>query len=122
MNDIISDFIRTKGIDSFQKLRLLLFLNQRTQLVGTIQEFAERLYLGDVSLLKGIIKDLQKVGLLECAGDQCRLPEVADIKLALSHLAKAYEDPLSRQKILAHVQQTSLVNRYIETGDGHHRY
>jgi hypothetical protein len=111
MNDIIADFIRTKGIDSFQKLRFLLFLNQRTQLIGTIQEFAEQLYLGDVALLKGIIKDLQKVGLMECTEGQLTLPEKADVKLALSHLAKAYEDPLSRQTILAQVKQTGLTNR-----------
>lgn len=59
MGDMVASFIRAKHIDSFQKLCFLLFLHQHPDLIGTSQEFAERLYLGDVQLLEEIITDLQ---------------------------------------------------------------
>lgn len=107
--DVITDFIRNRRIDSFQKLRFLLLLQRKPQLTATTQEFAAYLHLGDESLLKKIIQDLQMVGLVECLGDRCKLPDEPEIRLLLHQLAKAYEDPLARQKILAHLNKTNSV-------------
>jgi len=50
MDDDIINFVRDKQINSFQKLRFLLFLYQHPNLNATTQKFAERLYLDDVLL------------------------------------------------------------------------
>jgi hypothetical protein len=100
MDEQVINFIRVRQIDSFQKLRLLLLLYQRPGLVGTSQEFANQLHLGDVSLLEQIINDLQAAGLLDCIEGRYRLREGPGIKLALQHLAKSFENPVTRQQLL----------------------
>ena len=67
MNTLLANFIQLKRIDSFQKLRLLLFIYQHPRVTGTSEEFAEWLYLADVLLLEKILTDLQMTGLVDCA-------------------------------------------------------
>ncbi len=105
MMELVTDFIYSRQIDSFQKLRFLLLLQRKPQLTATTQEFAAYLHLADESLLKKIIRDLQRVGLLECRGDRCKLLDEPEIRISLHQLAQAYEDPLNRQKILAHLKK-----------------
>ena len=100
MDERLADFIRVNGIDSFQKLRFLLFLHEHPDVKETAQEFAERLYLGDVPLLEEIIIDLQKVGLVDCVANHCTLHNESDVRFCLGCLASVFEDPLSRQKLL----------------------
>jgi len=64
MIDPVVEFIQVKHIDSFQTLRLLIYLQERPDQEASSQEFAERLHLGDTVLLDGIVRDLQRVGLL----------------------------------------------------------
>ena len=103
MDERLANFIRVKHIDTFQKLRFLLFLQQHPDIKGTPQEFAKRLSLGDVPLLEEIITDLQKVGLVECVADHCILHDESDIRFCLGCLARVFEDPLARQKLLEQV-------------------
>jgi hypothetical protein len=100
MINMVISFIRAKHIDSFQKLCFLLFLHQQPELTGTSHEFAELLYLGDVRLLEEIITDLQMVGLVVCVEKHCKLHDEPDIRSHLEDLARAFEDPLTRQEIL----------------------
>ncbi len=104
MKPIITNFIHTKQIDSFQKLNFLLFLQQHPETLGTSQEFAQRLYLGDTLLVENIIGDLQKAGLLVRNKQRWQLSDKPDIKANLQHLAREFENPLARQELLAQVK------------------
>ncbi|GAB4407309.1 MAG: hypothetical protein Fur0044_00120 [Anaerolineae bacterium] len=111
MNDMVVKFIRTKRIDSFQKLRFLLFLYQRPGLTGTCQELARQLYLGDEVLVRRIIADLQRAGLLVIdAGGCCGLEIKPEVRMSLGHLARAFADPLLRQEVLDQIRQIRLLN------------
>lgn len=48
MDELAVNFVRAMQIDSFQKLYFLLYLHQHPDLIGTSQQFAEQLYLGDM--------------------------------------------------------------------------
>jgi hypothetical protein len=121
MNDVTASFIRFRHIDSFQKLRFLLFLLEHPKLTGTISEFAELLYFGDVELLEEIIGDLQKAGLIECVEEnRCKLHDEPDVRSCLEDLAKAFEDPLTRQEILDQVGHGAFFSHYQENAHGFH--
>lgn len=102
MNNL-TNFIRNKQINSFQKLYFLLFLQQYPGVEGTSQDFAERLYL-DTLLLETIITDLQRVGLLVYAEYGWRLSDESDVKTHLQQLVGAFECPLTRQELLKQVR------------------
>ena len=113
----IAKFIQTKHIDSFQKLHLLIFFHEHPESSWTSQQLAERLYLGDVPLLEGMLADLQAAGLIDCAANRCKLSDDAWIRSRLQSLAKICEgeDPLARQKILDRVRQRPFATaRYQE--------
>jgi hypothetical protein len=118
MNDTLANFIRANHIDSFQKLRFLLFLHQNPEVAGTCQQFAGRLYLGDLDLLKKIIRDLQETNLLNCSESRCKLRDTPEIKTELEGLAKAFEDPLSRQEIIDQVRYHNSIYYYQENDYG----
>lgn len=103
MDDDAIKFMRDKQIDSFQKLRFLLFLYQHPDLNATTQEFAERLYLGDVLLLQKIIDDLKEAGLVNCSKGYCTLHLNPDTKSCLQCVLKTFSDPLARQELLNQV-------------------
>lgn len=100
----IINFIRSKHIDSFQKLRFLLFLYQHPGTMGTSQEFAERLYFGDSPLVTRIIQDLQRVGLLDCIENRYQLRNEPTIRMALQTLTEIFENPLARQALLDQIK------------------
>lgn len=100
MPEFLMNFVHNKKINSFQKLSFLLFLYQHPGFSGTSEQFAEQLYLGDVTLMDRIIEELFAVGLLECANRRCRLRDDQSLKLSLYNLNQAYSDPLVRQKLL----------------------
>lgn len=104
MNAAITNFLRAKRIDSFQKLRLLLFLYQHPESSGTNQEFAERLYLGDVRLLEKITGELQAVGLIEDVEGRYTLRWEPALKSLLGDLARTFEHPLARQELLDQIR------------------
>ncbi len=114
MNDI-TKFIRARCIDSFQKLRLLVFLHQHPESSWTSQEIAERLYLGDVPLLERILADLRAAGLVDCIGNGCTLKNEPGVRSCLQRLGEMCEDPLARQQILDQVTRgTFLTGPYQE--------
>jgi predicted transcriptional regulator len=116
MNEI-AKFIQTKHIDSFQKLRLLIFLHQHPESSWTSQEIAERLYLGDAPSLEGMIAGLRKAGLVKRAGNRCQMSDEASIRARLQHLVKTCENPLARQEVLDHVRQRTFATaRYQGSG------
>lgn len=104
MDSSIVNYLRTKRIDSFQKLRLLLFLYQHPEVNGTQRELAEQLYLGDIPLLTALLTDLYKAGLLEQGENGYRLRNEPDITGFVQNLAGAFEHPVTRLEILNHVK------------------
>jgi hypothetical protein len=104
----IADFIEVKQIDSFQKLRLLLFLYQRPEVAKSLQQLAERLYLGHLPLLEQIMNDLRLAGLVERVGSRYQLANDPQVRSFLKDLAATFDDPMARQQILAQVQKDNL--------------
>jgi hypothetical protein len=105
MDQDILNFIQDKQIDSFPKLRFLLFLRQHPHLSGCPQKLAELMYV-ETPLVEKIANDLQRVGLLEGGHDNgYNLINEPDLKTWLEKLAKAFEHPLARQELLAQVSK-----------------
>ncbi len=102
--DTVTGCIQAMHIDSYQKLRFVLFLNQHPKIKGTSQEFAERLHLGNTLLLEEILADLQKAKLVDCVENCYSLHDEPNIRSTLRRLAQAFEEPLARQEILDQVK------------------
>ena len=105
MNELITDFLHSRQINSFQKLRILLFMAQHPHRLGTSQQWAEWLYLGDSFFLEKILRELRQVGLINCRPEGCTLANEAEIKTHLKALGRIFNDPLARQTLLQHVSR-----------------
>lgn len=116
MNEAVLTYIRAKNIDSFQKLRLLLYLYQHPQLKGTSQDLANRLHLADIPLIEKIIADLCQAGLIDCVENSYKLPDEPEVRVQLQHLACAFEHPLTRQELLKQVKPAPSFNRQQDMG------
>ena len=114
MEDKTAKFIRASQIDSFQKLRFLLFIYQHPNLTGTIKEFATRLSFGDTPLIENIIADLCQTGLLDCTAGRYRLCQNPEVNSCLACLSSTFDDPLARQGILDQVRHNIPV--YLPAG------
>jgi hypothetical protein len=110
MNDTILNFIQTKQIDSFQKLRFLLFLAQHPELKVTFHDLSLRLCLGDVRLLEKIVADLTAVGLLIGSEPSWQLCDEPEIRASLGHLSRLFDSPTSRQDLLARVMGSAVAS------------
>lgn len=110
MNQTTYNYLRTKKIDSFQKLRLLLLLHQHPHWRGTSQELARRLHLADMRLMETMLADLYEAGLIDRIGNQYKLPDEPELRSQLQYLAHAFEYPLTRQELLKQVNPSRLFN------------
>jgi DNA-binding IscR family transcriptional regulator len=106
LNHMVGHYLKEKQIDSFQKLRLLLFMYQHPEVKGSVRELADRLYLGDTPLLAAVLLELHKTGLLDRCEQGYRLRDEPDVIWFLQNLARAFEHPLSRVEILDQLGQT----------------
>ena len=104
------EFIRSKQIDSYQKLRVLIFFHHHADSSWSSRQIATQLYLGEGPFLEEIFADLQAVGLLDCSAERCRLRDEAEISVDLELLIKTCENPLARQEILDGLNRRSLVS------------
>jgi hypothetical protein len=104
----IVQFIQARRIDSFQKLRVLIFFHEHAESSWSSPQIVERLYLGDGPLLEKIIADLQAAGLVDCVANYCKLSNDVGVRLPLQHLVKTCENPLARQEILDTVRRRGL--------------
>jgi hypothetical protein len=114
MYETAANFIRARQIDSFQKLRVLLFIYQHPTLTGTIQDFSSQLYLGDIPMLENIVTDLCRTGLLDCVGKRFKLGHDADAHSCLECLRQVFDDPLARQRVLDQVR--NIKSSYLSPG------
>jgi hypothetical protein len=106
MNDLVN-FIRANHIDSFQKLRFLIFLCRNSESSWSIQQIAEQLCLGDMPLLEDIIADMRAAGLVDCAEGRCSLHKGRYVRSRLRRLIRVCEDPQARQQILSYVRRSA---------------
>jgi hypothetical protein len=111
--DSIISFMRARNIDSFQKLRLVLFLQQQPEWTGTGQMLAEKLHLGNVPLVEGMITALQQAGLVECVEGRFKLRDDPEIKLDLQYLVRVYKNPINRPRILKQLKPGVSKKRYL---------
>jgi len=102
-NKALLSFLSAKKIDTYQKLRLLLFLHNHPHQAGTSQDFAQWLHLGDTLLLESIVSDLEAVSLVTQVENRYVLSSNPDIQQHLQDLAIAYENPITRQEILKQI-------------------
>lgn len=112
MIDMITHFLQSRKIDSFQKLRILLFMYQYPHLAKNCQELAEQLYLGETPLLESVLNDLRQVGLLKEKGECCSLCDDPEVRASLQDLSKIYNDPVSRQKLLKQFNNQPVYGLY----------
>lgn len=101
---VVSRCVDTKSIDSFQKLRVLLFFYQHPDIQATCQQLVEDLYLGDTLLLENILSDLHTAGLLDCTNNHCSLRKTPEITHCLQCLREVFENPIARQRLLDQVR------------------
>jgi predicted transcriptional regulator len=100
MNAGVANHALANHIDSYQKLRLLLFLHQHPDMKGTCQEFGERLYFGHTPLVEEMINQLNSAGLIERMGNCYRLSRDPEVLSCLQDLVGAFESPLTRPQVL----------------------
>lgn len=111
-NKGLTDYMRRKNIDSFQKLRLLLFLHQNPNFIGTSQEFAQCLHLGDTVLVEDIMAEFYQTGLINQIDNLYKLEDNSEVRVCLQHLAGAFEHPLTRQELLSQLKYIPSLSRY----------
>lgn len=110
MSTATLDFIRLKQIDSFPKLVFLLFLHQNPHVKGTSQYFAERLYLGNVTLIERMIAEFKEQGIMGSSGQYHFLHNTPELTASLQHLHQLFEQPTTRQSLLEHVRHGMYYN------------
>ena len=116
MTEKITQFIQTRRIDSYQKLRVLLFFHDHADSSWSSPQLAARLYLGEGPLLEEIIADLQAAGLVDCDARRCRLRDEAGLRAKLQNLVKTCENPLARQEILDSIRRHNLASYRYQAG------
>jgi len=104
ISDGLSHFIAHKRINSFQKLRLLLFLYHYPDRVKSCQEISDWLHIKDTLLVDAILSELEDAGLLVRKGNRCYVSGEPDIQQNLQELSTGFDDPLTRQEILARIR------------------
>lgn len=104
LSNLVINFIRTHQIDSVQKLHLLLFFQQHPDFEGSVRDIAGRLCLADTQLVNRLILDLNKIELM-IETDCCwKLSANSQVTVGLELLARSFERPLSRQKLLDQIK------------------
>lgn len=104
MNSSAANYGLASHIDSYQKLRLLLFLHQHPDMKATCQEFGEQLYFGYTPLMEQIINELSSAGLIEQIENCFRLSHDPEVRSCLQDLAGAFESPLTRAQVLDRIR------------------
>lgn len=100
--------IRCRGIDSWQKLHALLWLYEHRDLRLTCEELAQRLYLGDMGMVKAMLGELRDAGFLVEEERRCALAETPEVLTCLEYLHRSFADPLARQELIERIHQVGM--------------
>lgn len=98
-------FIRDVRIDSFQKLRILLWLTEHRQQPLSVEELAGRVYLGDMGFVEEILTSLAEAGIVNCQDDRYVFSCGDDTKRCLHCLEEKFADPQARQGLLQEIRR-----------------
>lgn len=98
-------FLSDRRIDSFQKLRILLWLYRHPHLNLTCQELSQQLYLSDMPLIESMLVELNSAGLVNCQENYCMLIDQPELRSCLRCLAERFEDPMARQSLIDRISQ-----------------
>ena len=104
LSNLVINFIQTYRIDSIQKLHLLLLFQQYPNFEGSILDIAQKLCLADTQLVKRLILELNKVELMIETDGRWKLSTKPEITVGLELLARSFERPLTRQKLLEQIK------------------
>lgn len=115
MDETLVNYVRANRIDSFQKLRFILLLYRNPHMKGTSQDFAERLHLGDTSLVDKIITDLEAAGVVDWIDNHCSLKDKPETRRALRDLDQVFDNPRTRLKLLDQLRYGPSIDRSIST-------
>ncbi|MCB0154079.1 MAG: hypothetical protein KDF65_04715 [Anaerolineae bacterium] len=108
MNQTVTDYLETNHIDSVLKLNILLFLIHHPDFRGSGPELAECSYVGNTPCFEKNLDDLCSVGVVERVEQRYQLSRQPDVTWSLHALAQTFEDPLTRQEILAHLDHHTV--------------
>lgn len=111
LNQVQTTCIRCRVVDSWQKLHILLWLYEHRDLRLTCEELAQRLFLGDVSMVKEMLGELRTAGFLVAQEGRCALSDSPDVQACLASLHQAFADPLARQELIARIREVSPPGR-----------
>ncbi len=92
-------------IDSWHKLYLLLWLYEHRNARLSCEELAQRLYLGDLRMVREMLGELRAAGFLTDDHGRCALAESPEILACLDTLHRAFTDPLARQALIDRIRQ-----------------
>ena len=106
--EVVSNFMLEKKIDSFQKLRLLLFLYHHPDMVGTSEQFGRQLFISDSRLMDDLIYGLRTAGLIDNVGKRYVLHDDPAVQMTLRRLDHFFDDPVTRQQLLDRVRRPSV--------------
>jgi len=114
LSNLVINFVRANRIDSIQKLHLLLLFQRCPNFEGTIPDIAQKLCLVDTRLVNYLILDLNKVGLMIETDCRWKLAAKPEITVGLELLARSYERPLTRQRLLEQIKGGRPAAGYFE--------
>lgn len=99
MNDNVKSFVRNRQIDSFQKLRMLLYVFEHPHSIETCQDLANHLFL-ETPLVERIVRELQRAGLIHQVQSKYTVSDEPDVHLCLQQISNSFNDPVARQRVL----------------------
>lgn len=99
-------FISDHKIDSYLKLQVLLLLHGLPQRSASLDELADRLFVGDMQALQEQVDELRQCGLLRCEARRWTLQDQPAITYCLECLERTFDDPLARQRLLSQTSAT----------------
>lgn len=98
-------FVRQRGLDSFQKLRLVLWLGRNPGRAFSCAQLGAALHLSDQRLMDELVDELCEAGVVRCRDNLLTLADLPELRRCLDCLLVRFEDPLARQELLAHIGQ-----------------
>ena len=96
-------FVQQRRLDSFQKLRLVLWLGRNPGREFNSAQLSAALHLSDQRLVDELVAELCETGVVGCRDGLWTLADLPELRRCLDCLVVRFEDPLARQQLLAHI-------------------
>lgn len=96
-------FVDNHKIDSYLKLRVLLSMVKQPQCSLSLDDLCEQFFVADRRALARLMAELCQRGLLTCDSAGWKSSDRPDNADCLACLARTFDDPLARQRLLDQV-------------------